>query len=74
MTAVMQAEASAPNGRRFAARLTGPEGYTLTALAGVRIAQRALEPGLPTGFQTPSRALGADFVLTLPGVERVDVR
>jgi len=67
------AEASAPDGRRAAARLVGPEGYTLTAQAGVRIAERVLEGGVATGFQTPSRALGADFVLTLPGVERTDL-
>jgi short subunit dehydrogenase-like uncharacterized protein len=69
----LYAEAVAPDGRRAAARLLAPEAYLLTAAAGVRIAERALAGSLPVGFQTPSRALGADFVLELPGVSRSDV-
>jgi short subunit dehydrogenase-like uncharacterized protein len=66
-------EAVADDGRRAEARLRGPEGYTLTALAAVHLAAKVLDGAAPAGFQTPSRAYGADVVLELPGVERVDV-
>jgi hypothetical protein len=41
----------------------------LTALA---ILERVLAGEAPAGFQTPSRAYGADFILTVPGVVRSD--
>jgi short subunit dehydrogenase-like uncharacterized protein len=66
-------EAVADDGRRAEARLRGPEGYTLTALAAVHLARRALGGDAPPGFQTPSRAYGPDVVLELPGVARADV-
>jgi short subunit dehydrogenase-like uncharacterized protein len=66
-------EAVADDGRRAEARLRGPEAYALTAAAAVRLAGRALSGDAPPGFQTPSRAYGADVVLALPGVERTDV-
>ena len=59
-------------GARRVSRLQAPDGYTLTADAAVAIAAEALAGRLPVGFQTPSRALGADFVLSLPGVTRSD--
>ena len=66
-------EAVAADGRRVEARLRGPEGYTLTARATVRLARKALDRAAPAGFQTPSSAYGADVALELPGVERTDV-
>jgi short subunit dehydrogenase-like uncharacterized protein len=66
-------EAVAADGRRVEARLQGPEGYTLTAMSAVRLAERALAGQAPPGFQTPSRAYGADVVLEIPGVVRTDV-
>ncbi len=59
-------------GNKRVSRLQAPDGYTLTALSGVAIAEAALAGKLPKGFQTPARALGADFVLSLPDVERKD--
>jgi len=32
-----------------------------------------LAGGVPAGFLTPSRAFGADFILTLPDTRREDV-
>jgi short subunit dehydrogenase-like uncharacterized protein len=55
------------------ARLLAPEGYTLTAAAAVDIALRAGRGELPAGFQTPSRALGPDYVTGLAGVSREDL-
>jgi short subunit dehydrogenase-like uncharacterized protein len=60
-------------GRTAAARLETPEAYTLTARAAVACAARVLAGGVPAGWQTPATAFGPDFVLGIPGVERVDV-
>lgn len=60
-------------GREAAARLHGPEGYTLTALAAVRAAERVLAGSVRPGYHTPAAAFGADFVLDLPGVTREDL-
>ncbi len=66
-------EATAPDGRVVTSRLRGPEGYTLTADTAIRIAQRVLAGDAPSGFHTPSRAYGADFILESPGVSRTDL-
>jgi len=55
------------------ARLTAPDGYTLTALAAVRAVQRVMAGGVATGFQTPSRAFGARFILDIPFTSREDL-
>ncbi|MFT7579590.1 MAG: short subunit dehydrogenase-like uncharacterized protein [Myxococcota bacterium] len=60
-------------GDRAEARLTTCEGYTLTAHGALDIALRVVGGEAPPGFQTPSKAYGADFVMTLPGVTRADV-
>ncbi len=60
-------------GARAETRLRTCEGYTLTATAALDIAQRIVAGDVRTGFQTPSSAYGADFVLSLPGVERTDL-
>jgi short subunit dehydrogenase-like uncharacterized protein len=60
-------------GRRVAARLHGPEGYTFTAHAAVRAVERILGGGVKPGFMTPGKAFGADFALAIPGVERIDL-
>jgi short subunit dehydrogenase-like uncharacterized protein len=65
-------EASDATGRRAVSRLRTPEGYTLTALAALAIVDKVLGGDAPVGFQTPAKAYGADFVLGLEGVERVD--
>jgi short subunit dehydrogenase-like uncharacterized protein len=66
-------EAADPSGKTVTSRLQGPEGYTLTALAAVAVAERVLGGAAPPGFQTPSLAFGPDFVLELPGVRREDL-
>jgi short subunit dehydrogenase-like uncharacterized protein len=63
----------APDGRRAAALLRGPNGYTLTAHAALTIVRRVLDGDAPTGFRTPSLAFGAGFAETLPGVSITDV-
>jgi len=59
--------------RRVVSRLDVPETYAFTVDAATTVAERALDGGVDAGFQTPSSALGADFVLDLDGVERTDV-
>ena len=66
-------EARDAAGQVVRARLTAPSGYTLTAQSAVRAAMRLLAGGVPTGFLTPSRAFGADFVLGIPTAEREDL-
>lgn len=58
--------------RTVVSRLRTPEGYTLTALTAVAAAEKVLAGEAPAGFQTPSRAYGADFILEIPGVTRED--
>lgn len=58
------------NNNRASARLITPEGYTLTALAALAAVEQVLKGNIKVGFQTPSRAFGADFVLTLPNTTR----
>jgi short subunit dehydrogenase-like uncharacterized protein len=53
--------------------LIAPDGYSLTALTAVAAAQRVIAGGVATGFQTPSRAFGADFILGFPRVQREDL-
>lgn len=65
-------EAADDAGRTVVSRLQAPEAYTLTARTLVALAQRVLAGEAPPGFQTPSRAYGADFVLTLDAVTRTD--
>jgi short subunit dehydrogenase-like uncharacterized protein len=59
-------------GARCIARVRAPEAYTLTALTALAIAEKALAGQAPAGFQTPSRAYGADLILEIPGVTRED--
>jgi short subunit dehydrogenase-like uncharacterized protein len=54
-------------------RLRTPEGYTLTAQTGLEIARRVAGGEFKPGFQTPSLAFGADFVLQFDHVAREDL-
>lgn len=65
-------EAVAPDGRSAESLLHGPDGYTLTAMTAVLLARKALNGDAPPGFQTPSRAYGADVILEIPGMTRTD--
>ena len=71
--ATMWGEVQDPSGRTAAARLRTPEGYTLTMLTAVACVERVLAGAAPSGFQTPSRAYGADFILGIDGVRRDDL-
>jgi len=60
-------------GRSASALLHGPDGYLLTARSALAIVRRVLDGDAPIGFQTPSRAYGPDFVLSIEGVSREDL-
>ncbi len=60
-------------GNRVAARLRGPEGYTLTALTSLAVIEKVLAGQAPAGFQTPAKVFGPDFILELKDVTREDL-
>jgi short subunit dehydrogenase-like uncharacterized protein len=66
-------KATDADGNSVESRLKTAEGYTLTALAALNIAQKILEGNFTPGYQTPARAYGADLVLEIEGVTRTDV-
>lgn len=72
-TSRLWGEATDRAGRRVVARLTTPQSYALTALTAVAAIRKVLGGSMAPGFQTPSRAFGADFILEIPGVRREDV-
>lgn len=66
-------EARDPNGNRVESRLQGPEGYTITAIAALNIAEKILAGKFTPGYQTPAKAYGADLILEIEGTERQDI-
>jgi short subunit dehydrogenase-like uncharacterized protein len=71
--AVLIAEAANASGVTVRSRLTTPDAYALTAETAVEIARRAAQGEIEPGFQTPSLAFGADFILDFAGCTREDV-
>jgi short subunit dehydrogenase-like uncharacterized protein len=70
-TSYVWGEVRDENGQSVTARLITPDGYSLTVLTALAIVERTLGGQPPIGFQTPARACGADFILTIPGVTRL---
>ena len=64
----LKGEAKNAAGARVTATLETPEAYQLTAVSAVECARRAAAGEVPAGAWTPSKAFGARFVDTLPGV------
>ena len=60
-------------GEEIRAKLRTPEAYHFTAQTSIAIVERILAGNFKTGFQTPSMAYGADFVLSFDGVTREDL-
>lgn len=66
---VVWGEVRDADGRELKRRLRTPNGYDLTVTAALGIADRLLGGERPAGgFYTPSRLMGANYVLGLPGV------
>ncbi|MFZ1700032.1 MAG: saccharopine dehydrogenase NADP-binding domain-containing protein [Pyrinomonadaceae bacterium] len=70
---LMWGEASDLNGNRVESRQQGPEGYTMTAIGALNIAEKILAGDFTPGYQTPAKAYGADLVMEIDGVSRQDV-
>lgn len=66
-------KATDPDGNTVESRMQAPEGYTITAIAALNIAEKILAGNFTPGYQTPARAYGADLVLEIDGVTREDV-
>lgn len=56
-------------GNRVTGRMVTPNGYTLTVHASLGIVERGLEQGYPAGYHTPGQLMGADYAMSLQGVE-----
>jgi short subunit dehydrogenase-like uncharacterized protein len=66
---VVWGEASAASGQTLRRRMRTPNGYALTVSASLGIVEHLLREAPATGgYYTPSQLLGADYVLSLPGV------
>jgi saccharopine dehydrogenase (NAD+, L-lysine-forming) len=70
---IVWASARRSEGTPVTARLNGPEAYTFTARAATEALLRVLDGTAPAGYQTPSTAFGADFVLDIEGTSRTVV-
>lgn len=66
-------EASDSDGNRVESRLQCPEGYTITAIAALNIAEKITSGNFTPGYQTPAKAYGADLVMEIEGVSRQDI-
>jgi short subunit dehydrogenase-like uncharacterized protein len=60
-------EARDAQGQRKTVRITTLEGYSLTVVAALAVAEHLLAHEVQAGFWTPAALMGADFILTLPG-------
>ncbi|PDW01942.1 saccharopine dehydrogenase family protein [Candidatus Viridilinea mediisalina] len=65
-------EASDDEGQQVSTRIRAAEGYTLTAMSAVLIAEKIVAGQWRSGFQTPSKVYGPDLVLEIEGTERFD--
>ena len=66
-------EASDAQGNKVESRLQGMEGYTMTALTALKIAEKVLDGNFCAGFQTPAKCYGADLILEIEGTTRTDL-
>jgi len=57
-------------GARLEAQLRTPDGYQVTVLTALLIAERAARGDAPVGFQTPAKAYGPDLILEVEGTSR----
>ena len=71
--AVLVGEARNKTGETVRSRLRTPDAYSLTAATAFDAARRAAAGEVKAGFQTPSLAFGADYILAFEGVSREDL-
>jgi short subunit dehydrogenase-like uncharacterized protein len=68
--ALVWGQATNDKGGKAIARMSGPDGYTLTMHSSLLIIQKILAGNFKTGYQTPAAAYGEDLVLEISGVKR----
>jgi short subunit dehydrogenase-like uncharacterized protein len=66
-------EVSNLKGEKKAARLVTMDGYSLTAVMAVNIAEKILAGNFKPGFSTPSMAYGPDLILEAEGSKREQI-
>jgi short subunit dehydrogenase-like uncharacterized protein len=71
--AVLVGQARNDQGQTVRSRVRTPEGYSLTAATAFDAACRVVAGEIKPGFQTPSRAFGADYIINFDGVVREDL-
>jgi short subunit dehydrogenase-like uncharacterized protein len=59
------------SGEKISARLITPEGYRLTAITSLHIAQKVRMGKFKPGYQTPASAYGEDLILEIENTKRV---
>ena len=69
-TSLVWGQATNAAGKTATVRLSGPEGYTLTAYSALIALQKVLNGNFSAGYQTPAGAYGEDLVMEIPGVKR----
>jgi len=65
--------AEGKDGRTASARLTTPEGYKLTCMTALLIAEKVLKGKVKTGYATPAQVFGPDLIMEIEGVKREDL-
>ena len=68
-SSLVWAQATNASGKTATVRLSGPEGYTLTAHSALIITQKILNGNFIPGYQTPASAYGETLVTEIPGVQ-----
>ena len=71
--AVLVCQARDKTGQTVRSRLRTPEAYSLTAVTAFDAARRVAAGEVQPGFQTPSLAFGADYILNFAGVTSEDL-
>lgn len=69
-TGYVWGEASNAAGQQITARLTGPEGYTITVHASLIITQKVLNGDFKAGYGTPASVWGEGLVQEVPGISK----
>lgn len=60
-------------GETKSAKLTTLEGYKLTAITSLMVIEEMIKETPSPGYQTPSKAFGADFILKVENTNREDI-
>ncbi len=71
--AIIFAEAVNSTGEKVVSKLITPEGYKLTCMTALEIANRVLSGNVKPGYFTPAMLFGTDLITDIDGVELTDI-